>query len=165
MVSRAWPNQLTFLFQEHMVTRASMPRPELRSCSRSMRAPEQPCINLNNVHAMTVNFEMLFSQRRLFQGCIRSFFIRLRRQAIVLFRLLTAYGEAAVLFSRRRRLKGICCTSDQIEKHGVQVCYTNYRKRAWKLVVYHWTRTYPTRKKSLAHAVRDWAKCCNFSYA
>ena len=69
---------------------------------------------------MTVNSEMLFSQRRLLQGCIRSLFIGLRRQAIVLFRLLTAYGEAAVLFPRPGRLKGICCTSDQTEKSGVQ---------------------------------------------
>ena len=40
---------LSFVFQEHPVTKASMPKALFRSCSKSMRAPEHPCPNHDSV--------------------------------------------------------------------------------------------------------------------
>ena len=40
---------LPFVFQEHTVTRASMPKSYSRSCSKSIRLPEHPCQNHNPV--------------------------------------------------------------------------------------------------------------------
>ena len=40
---------IKFAFQEHTLTRASMPKPFQRSCSKSIRSPEHPCPNHNNV--------------------------------------------------------------------------------------------------------------------
>ena len=38
-----------FVFQEYTITRASMPKPYFRSCSKSIRLEEHPCQNHNNV--------------------------------------------------------------------------------------------------------------------
>ena len=40
---------ITVVFQEHTVTRASMPKPYKLSCSKSVRSPEHPCPNQTNV--------------------------------------------------------------------------------------------------------------------
>ena len=40
---------IPFVFQEHTLTRASMPKPQFRSCSKSIRSPEHPCPNHNSV--------------------------------------------------------------------------------------------------------------------
>ena len=40
---------IPFVFKEHTVTRASMPRPQQHSCSKSIRSPGHPCPNHDNV--------------------------------------------------------------------------------------------------------------------
>ena len=55
-VPRAYSHQsiraqtiLTFVFQEHAVIRASMPESSFHSCSKSIRSPEHPRPDNNNV--------------------------------------------------------------------------------------------------------------------
>ena len=55
-VPRAYAHQsihaqtiISFVFQEHKLTRASMPKPQFRSCFKSIRSPEHPCPNHNSV--------------------------------------------------------------------------------------------------------------------
>ena len=45
---------IPFVFQEHAVTRAPMPKPLFRSCSKSMRSPEHPCSNHYSVRVPRV---------------------------------------------------------------------------------------------------------------
>ena len=40
---------IPLVFQEHPVTKASMPKPKFRSCSKSIRSPKHPCPNHNSV--------------------------------------------------------------------------------------------------------------------
>ena len=55
-VGRAYDDQsiraqtiIPFVFREHTVSRASMPKPYFRSCSESIRSEEHPCPNHNCV--------------------------------------------------------------------------------------------------------------------
>ena len=55
-VPRAYAHQrihaqttILFVFQEHTLTRGSMPKPQFRSCSKSIRSPEHPCPKHNSV--------------------------------------------------------------------------------------------------------------------
>ena len=56
---------IAIVFQEYTVTKASMPKPQKRSCSKSIRSPEHPCPNHNSdrvprvyghrsIHAQTI---------------------------------------------------------------------------------------------------------------
>ena len=40
---------IPFVFQEHAIATASMPKPHFRSCSKCIRSPENPCPNHNSV--------------------------------------------------------------------------------------------------------------------
>ena len=40
---------LPFVLEEHTLTRASMPKPYFRSCWKSIRCPEHPCLNHTSV--------------------------------------------------------------------------------------------------------------------
>ena len=61
---------IPFVFQEHMLTRASMPKPQFRSCSKSIRSPEHPCPNHNSVRVHTLTRASM--PKPQFRSCSKS---------------------------------------------------------------------------------------------